>query len=106
MSYQTEQKLFPTPFSSHGVFLGMQLPDGEADIPPGVGDPSKGVLPVLYWTGVWWGRTKLCEMWTQLSAQLSGSIWVTRTAGCVYFVEYLDLDFLSSNKRRMWAPHC
>lgn len=50
MSYQTEQKLFPTPFSSHGVFLGMQLPDGEADIPPGVGDPSKGVLPVLYWT--------------------------------------------------------
>lgn len=28
----------------------MQLPDGEADIPPGVGDPGKGVLPVLYWT--------------------------------------------------------
>lgn len=43
------KNFFPTPFLSHGVFLGMQLPNGEADILAGVGDPSKGVLPVLYW---------------------------------------------------------
>lgn len=44
------QKTFSHTFLCHGVFLGLQLPDGEADIPAELGNPSKGVLPVLYWT--------------------------------------------------------
>lgn len=90
MSYQTEQKDAQKTFS-HTFFISRRFSRNAAprwrSRHPGWGGGSKqgcSASPVL--ARVWWGRTKLCEMWTQLSAQLSGSIWATRTAGCVYLI--------------------
>lgn len=63
------------------IFLEMQLPAGEADIPGGWWCP---ILPVLYWAEFGGEEQSYVKIGNNSSCTaLSGIIWATRASGCV-----------------------